>query len=106
MPVKSRMQKTSLRLADAAGSQLRCGRWWGSALVAIVLSAASLSAQAPVPQELSLEKAVRVALEKNPTVKASVYYERAVHEGIAEARAARFPRLDFSEGFTRGNNPV
>ena len=120
MPVKSRVQKSSLRLMDAGDSSpaavqetvilpRHVERPWApafGALLAIVLSGAGLTAQAPAPQELSLEEAVRVALEKNPTVKASVAYERAVHEGIAEARAARFPRLDFSEGFTRGNNPV
>jgi outer membrane protein TolC len=47
-----------------------------------------------------------MALEKNPTVQAALAYAQAVHEGIAEARAARMPRVDFSEGFTRGNNPV
>jgi len=49
---------------------------------------------------------VHIALEKNPTVQAAVAYAQAVHEGIAEAKAARLPRVDFSEGFTRGNNPV
>jgi outer membrane protein TolC len=59
-----------------------------------------------MPEKLTLHEAVRVALEKNPTVQAAVAYSRAVHEGIAEARATRYPRLDFAEGFTRGNNPV
>jgi outer membrane protein TolC len=49
---------------------------------------------------------VRLALEKNPTVQAADAYSKAVHQGIAEARAARLPRVDFSEGMTRGNNPV
>ena len=74
MPVKSRMRKSSLRLAYARDS-LRWGRTWGTVLgtlFAIVLAAASVSAQAPSPQELSLQEAVRVALEKNPTVKAAV----------------------------------
>jgi outer membrane protein TolC len=55
---------------------------------------------------LTLADAVRIALEKNPTVQAVNAYAQAVHEGIAEAKAARLPRVDFSEGFTRGNNPV
>ena len=59
-----------------------------------------------VPQDLTLAEAVRVALAKNPTVQAADAYAKAVHEGIAEARAARYPRVDFSESFTRGNNPV
>jgi outer membrane protein TolC len=60
----------------------------------------------PAPRNLTLADAVRVALEKSPTVQAAVAYAQAVHEGIAEAKAARLPRVDFSEGFTRGNNPV
>ncbi len=77
-------------------------------LLAILCSSLLASAQepAPTPQNLTLPEAVRVALEKNPTVQAAVAYAQAVHEGIAEARAARLPRVDFSEGFTRGNNPV
>ena len=76
--------------------------------MAIICSSLLASAQspAPTPQNLTLPEAVRVALEKNPTVQAAVAYAQAVHEGIAEARAARLPRVDFSEGFTRGNNPV
>jgi outer membrane protein len=57
-------------------------------------------------QNLNLAEAVRIALERNPTVQAADAYAKAVHEGIAEARAARYPRIDFSESFTRGNNPV
>ena len=76
--------------------------------VAIICSYLLASAQslAPTPQKLTLPEAVHMALEKNPTVQAAVAYAQSVHEGIAEARAARMPRVDFSEGFTRGNNPV
>jgi outer membrane protein TolC len=76
-------------------------------LVTLAASAlAAAQATAPAPQPLTLTDAVRVALAKNPTVQAAVAYSQAVHEGIAEAKAARLPRLDFTEGFTRGNNPV
>jgi len=76
--------------------------------MAIICSSLLASAQspAPTPQNLTLPEAVRMALEKNPTVQAAVSYAQAVNEGIAEAKAARLPRVDFSEGFTRGNNPV
>lgn len=75
---------------------------------AIICSSLLAGAQSPTPtpQKVTLPDAVRWALEKNPTVQAAVAYAQAVHEGIAEARAARRPRVDFSEGFTRGNNPV
>jgi len=77
-------------------------------LVVFFLSASSIEAQtsAPAPRNMTLAEAVRVALEKNPTVQAADAYAQAVHEGIAEAKAGRLPRVDFLEGFTRGNNPV
>ena len=78
------------------------------ALLWLGLSSGIASAQTPAAsaQNLTLADAVRLALQKNPTVQAADAYAQAVHEGIAEAKAARLPRVDFSEGFTRGNNPV
>ena len=58
------------------------------------------------PRTLTLQDAVGIALKNNPTVQAADAYAEAVQQGIAVARAGRYPRLDFSEGFTRGNNPV
>jgi len=77
-------------------------------ILVIFCSSPAVAGQAPepAPQNLTLVDAVRVALEKNPTVQAVDAYAQAVHEGIAEAKAARAPRVDFSEGFTRSNNPV
>jgi outer membrane protein TolC len=77
-------------------------------LLAIFCFSPAVAGQAPEPAQrnLTLMDAVRVALEKNPAVEAAAAYTQAVHEGIAEAKAARLPRVDFSEGFTRGNNPV
>jgi outer membrane protein len=77
-------------------------------LVLLVTLPFAASSQTPgsVPQDLTLADSVRVALEKNPTVQAADAYAKSVHYGIAEARAARFPRIDFSEGITRSNNPV
>lgn len=76
----------------------------------LVLGAAargSLRAQnTTLPQPLSLHEAVQLALKNNPIVKASAAYAEAVRQGITIAKSGRYPRLDFSEGFTRGNNPV
>jgi len=58
------------------------------------------------PAITPLPQAVELALKNNPTVQAADAYTEAVEQGIAVARARRFPRLDFSEGFRRGNNPV
>jgi len=68
--------------------------------------AASAQSAAPASQILTLQDSIRVALERNPTVQAAAAYSQAVREGIAEAKAARMPQVDFTEGFTRSNNPV
>lgn len=65
----------------------------------------SLWGQAP-DHPLSLSQAVQIALKNNPTVKASAAYAEAVRQGITIAKSNRYPKVDFSEGFTRGNNPV
>ena len=68
----------------------------------------SLLAQAPpsAPAPLTLPDAVQLALRNNPTVQATEAYAEAVRHGITIAQAGRYPRVDFSEGVTRGNNPV
>jgi len=82
-------------------------------LMATFLLAAGAGAQTPTPpapqspaRPLSLPEAVRIALEKNPTLKAADAYADAVQQGITAAKSLRYPRLDFAEGFSRGNNPV
>jgi outer membrane protein len=78
-----------------------------SAIIFIGASTASAqAAPAAAPQALTLREAVAVALQNNPTVQAADAYAEAVQQGITIAASARYPRLDFSEGFTRGNNPV
>ena len=47
-----------------------------------------------------------MALKDNPSIQAADAYADAVRQGIAVAESNRYPRLDFSEGFERGNNPV
>lgn len=69
-------------------------------------AARAQSPPAAAAQHFTLAEAVRQALANNPGVKASAFYSQAVRQGIAQARANRYPRLDFSEGFTRSNNPV
>jgi outer membrane protein TolC len=78
-----------------------------SALAAfsLILLASSV-ARAEKPQKLTLKHAVALALQKNPSVHAAQDYAQAVRRTIAMAQAGRYPKLDFSEGFTRGNNPV
>ncbi len=74
----------------------------------LLLAVSPMQAQTPAAgnKPLTLQEAVAVALEKNPTVQAADAYADAVKQGITIAAAGRYPRLDFSEGVTRGNDPV
>ncbi len=71
-------------------------------LLATFLLAGPLVAQEP----LSLEQAVKIALERNPLLRAAVGEADAARARVDQARSAYLPRVDFSQGFTRGNNPV
>ncbi|HXH50715.1 MAG TPA: TolC family protein, partial [Terriglobia bacterium] len=74
-----------------------------------LLSGPSLRAQASAPAPtgpLSLEQAVNIAMKNNPTVHAAVAYSDAAQHAVDAARAGYMPQVNFSEGVTRGNNPV
>ena len=74
---------------------------------ALVLSVQRSRGQTPPAGErLTLSQAVDLALKNNPSVKAADAYAEAVRRAEAEAKAGYYPRVDFSEGFTRSNNPV
>ncbi len=65
--------------------------------------------QAPVAvtgESLTLEQAVQRALDKNPALRAVEDEAEAARARVGQARAGWFPRVDFSQGFTHGNNPV
>jgi len=69
--------------------------------------AAALPAQTPsAPQEITLPQAIEVALKNNPTLQAAGSYAESVRHAVAGVKAGYLPRLDFSEGFMRSNNPV
>ena len=80
-------------------------------LAAVLLAAAVPTArdaragEAP-DQELSLPEAVKTALEKHPALRVAEYHTAAAASGVEQARAGFLPRLDFSEGVMRGDNPV
>jgi outer membrane protein len=74
---------------------------------ALLKGASALQAQtSSAPKELTLPQAVEVALKNNPTLQAADSYAEAVGHAVAGAKAGYLPRLDFSEGFARSNNPV
>jgi outer membrane protein TolC len=70
----------------------------------IFLAALPFSSWAQAP--MSLKEAVQVALEKNQSIVASKASTLSAESGIAEARAGFSPKVDYSESWTRSNNPV
>lgn len=68
----------------------------------LFLIAAPLWAQ----DALTLHDAVRLALRENPSITASAADARASEQRILQARSGAFPKVDYSESFTRGDNPV
>jgi outer membrane protein TolC len=66
------------------------------------LSGAGLAQSAPV----TLQKAVAIALERNPQRKAALAEERIAASSIKEAQSAYFPRLTFYETAAISNDPV
>ena len=74
-----------------------------SALLALLLPGAPrLRAQ----ESLSLEQAIRIALDQNPGLRASDAAESSAGERVVAARAGYYPSLNYSESVQRGTNPV
>jgi outer membrane protein len=77
------------------------------AAIAVLCLARAASAQlAGEPSSLTLQQAVKIALEKNPLRKAALADTRVASAEVREARSVLMPRLTFSETATRGNDPV
>jgi outer membrane protein TolC len=55
---------------------------------------------------LTLRQAVELALQRNPQLRASEAQAKVSRARVDQARSGWFPRLDVSQGFTRGNNPI
>jgi outer membrane protein TolC len=62
--------------------------------------------QAQEPSPLTLQQAVKIALEKNPERKATLAETKAASANVREARSFLLPHVAFSETATRGNDPV
>jgi outer membrane protein TolC len=73
--------------------------WLFAAITMIVTPA---SAQEP----LTLRSAVDLALRQNPALQGVQEEAKAAQARVGEARANWFPNINFSQSFTRGNNPV
>ncbi len=80
----------------------------GSALLQVSLAlAASLlfSQPASAGEPLTLEAGLQMALEGNPSLKASEYATMAARENVRNARGRFLPRLDLTESFMRTTGP-
>jgi outer membrane protein TolC len=83
------------------------GNWEGEQMMKTAATLAMISAVSAWAQgEMSLKEAVRLALERNKSLQASAAGETAAHSRIAEAKAGFLPRVNYSESWTRSNNPV
>src|ERR1700693_333050 len=65
-----------------------------------------LSAPGYCQDPIALKDAVRLALEKNKSIEASGATQRAAESRIAEARGGFLPKVNYSESWTRSDNPV
>lgn len=72
-------------------------------LLVLVLGSVPGGAQDP---SMSLNDAVRLALEKNKSIEASGAASKAAEMRVSEARSGRLPKLNYSESWTRSDNPV
>jgi outer membrane protein len=71
----------------------------------VMLALWSLRAAANDPS-LSLRDAVHLALDKNKSIVASVAAQKTAESRIAEARSGNLPKVNYSESWTRSDNPV
>ena len=70
------------------------------------LALAVVAAPAWGQTALTLEDAVRLALKQHPAIEASDAGVKAAATKIDQARAGYLPKLNYSESWQRGNNPV
>jgi len=74
---------------------------------AALFAAVQVGAQEGIPaQPITLRQAVDVALRQNPAFAATADDENVAKARFKQVQSAWYPRLDFEQNFTRGNNPV
>lgn len=74
--------------------------------IVLTIVVAALASSAAAQEPLSLEQAVATALTSNPGLRAARAGEAETNARAAEARSAYLPRVDYTEAWQRGNNPV
>ena len=72
------------------------------ALITLLVAVFSVEAQ----DSLSLKDAVNLALDKNKSLEASIAARNAAETRISGARSGQLPKVNYSESWTRSDNPV
>ena len=89
------------------GFRTKIGQW----LAALTLCASGVfvplhAQEAQKIGSLTLAQAVSLALKRNPAFRESADEADAARARLKQVQAAWYPRFDFHQDFTRGNNPV
>ena len=77
-----------------------------SATFVLWMLSAAWTQQQPDSSALTLQRAVTIALEKNPLHKAAQADTRAAFADVRDARSLLMPHVTFAETDTRGDDPV
>jgi outer membrane protein len=84
--------------------QWRCAAALTVAMLLRTLTPASTYGQGPSP--ITLQQAVKIALEKNPARKVALADTKAASADVKQARSSFLPHILFSENITDGDDPV
>jgi outer membrane protein len=75
-------------------------------LVALLVAVSVYASVAQEPQSLTLDRAVALALEKNPVRKSALAETRVTAADTRQARSSLLPHIGFTESAVRSNDPV
>jgi outer membrane protein TolC len=75
-------------------------------MLAIVATPRSRAQESGANRSITLEQAVQMALQQNPAFQTNKDDADAARARLKETQSAWYPRFDFNQDFTRGNNPV
>ncbi len=78
----------------------------GAALVTLVAVRGGQAQETTPARSITLEEAVQLAMKQNPALQTSTDEADAARARLKEMQSAWYPRFDFRQDFTRGNNPV
>jgi outer membrane protein len=81
---------------------IRMNRIQTATLLYLIALSTLIRAQEP----LSLQDAVRLALEQNPAIQVSAAAAKIAEQRVEQTRAGYWPDVNYTESFQYGNNPV